>query len=97
MSYGATTPGAAAAQATVINALKAYGTIVLVDPRSFMEIVSRGERPLVVHTTTGIFRTVHQYLTPYRGLVFYAKLPAPILFSGEVELVESRRFWIPYT
>lgn len=87
--------GAAAAQAAAINALKAYGTVVRVEPRSFIDILSRSERPLVVHTTAGLFRLVHKYLTPYRGLVFYSKLPRPIQFHGDVELVEAARIWIP--
>lgn len=93
MSNGAA--AALAAQAAAINALKAYGTIVLLEPRSFIDILSRSERPLVVHTTGGVFRTVHKYLIPYRGLVFYSKFPSPIRFHEDVELVEAGKFWIP--
>lgn len=84
-----------AAAAAIAQATKASGAIVRVDPRDFLHILQRQERPLVVHATGGFFSTNYQYLTSYKGLVFYSKSEAPIGLPRDTEVVQAKRIWIP--
>ncbi len=93
MSAAGSSGGAAAA--AVIQALKASGVIIKVEPEAFLELVFRYESPLVVHATSWLFGTYHQYLTSHRGLAFYARSPRPLELPDDVELIESRKIWIP--
>jgi hypothetical protein len=49
----------------------------------------------VVTATGGFFKTNYQYLTAYKGLVFYTKSPEPLLLPGDVELIAAQKIWIP--
>ncbi len=71
MSAGA----AGVAVAAMIQAVKASGVIVRVDPEAFLEVLQRQPGALVVHATGGVFRTNDQYLTSYKGLAFFTKAP----------------------
>ncbi len=85
----------AAAAAAIAQAIKASGAIVHVEPNDFMLVLSRNKNPLVVSAQAGILRTSYQYLTAYKGLVFFTKSPAPLLLPSEVELIAARKIWIP--
>ena len=93
MSNGAI--AAAAAAAEVASAIKASGAIVSVESRDFEAILKKIEAPLVVHAQGGIFSTKHQYLTSYKGLIFFAKTQTPLILGANVELVEARKIYIP--
>ncbi len=85
----------AAAAAAIAQAIKASGAIVRVEPNDFMLVLSRNKNPLVVSAQGGILRTNYQYLTAYKGLVFFTKSPTPLLLPSEVELIAARKIWIP--
>ena len=87
--------GAAAAAAAIAQAIKASGAIVSVEPRDFMSILSRISKPLVVMAEGGFFKTNYQYLTGYKGLVFFTKTDVPLLLPGDVELIAAKKIWIP--
>lgn len=87
--------GAAAQAAAIAQAIKASGAIVQVEPIDFARILARSPEPLVVHATYGLFTTKHHYLTSYRGLFFYTKTPTPFPLPDVVELVESKKIWVP--
>jgi ABC-type transport system substrate-binding protein len=87
--------GGAAAAAAIAEAIKASGAIVRVEPNDFMTILQRLDNPLIVHTTGGFFSTNYQYLTSYKGLVFYTKSPIPLTLSTRVEIVKAKKIWIP--
>ena len=91
---GASGAGAAAA-AAIAQAVKASGVIVRVEPRDFLGILQRQEKPLVVHATGGFFNTNYQYLTSYKGLAFFTKSDIPINLPGGTELVQAKKIWIP--
>jgi hypothetical protein len=59
---------AASAAAAVIQAAKASGVIVRMEPSDFVEILTRQKEPLVVRATGGLITTNYQYLTSYKGL-----------------------------
>lgn len=85
---------AAAAQAAVANAIKATGAIVHVEPNEFVDFLQRNEAPLVVYSPAGMFRK-NQYLTAYKGLIFYTKTATPLVLSTDIELVQAKKIWIP--
>lgn len=95
MAYGAGGAAAAARAAAIANAIKASGTIVQVDPDDFLMILSKTGKPLVVMAEGGFLKTNYQYLTGYKGLVFYTKSSIPLQTPGDVKLVLAKKIWIP--
>lgn len=87
--------GAAAAAAIIAQAIKASGAIVRMSPQDFLQIVERSEEPLVVTAQGGLFSTKYEYLTGYRGLVFYTKSSEPLLLPEYAEIVAANKIWIP--
>jgi hypothetical protein len=77
------------------QAVKASGVIVRVEPRDFLQVLQRQERPLVVHATGGFFSTSYHYLTSYKGLAFFCKSETPLNLPRDVELIVARKIWIP--
>ncbi|MBT9160869.1 MAG: hypothetical protein DDT26_02165 [Dehalococcoidia bacterium] len=99
MVYGAgaaagTAAGAAAARA-IANAIKASGAIVRVEPDAFEKIIARIDEPLVVRAEGGWRTKNYQYLTAYKGLIFYTKSPSEIPFPSRVEMISAAKIWIP--
>jgi hypothetical protein len=43
----------------------------------------------------GIFSTNYQYLTAYKGLVFFTKASTPIQFQAGTEFITAKNIWIP--
>ena len=85
----------AAIQAAIVQAVKASGAIVRVKPEAFMTLLSRSEKPLVITAMGGVFKKNHQYLSAYKGFVFFTQSPEPLAFSMHVETVSAERIWIP--
>ena len=84
----------AAAGAAIANALKASGAIVSVEPQQFLTILERTEKPLVVHSPSGLL-TKYKYLTSYKGLIFFTKSKDPLLIPASVEMVAAKKIWVP--
>jgi len=88
--------GAAAARAAAIaQATKASGAIVSVKPDDFLRILSKNNKPIVVMAKGGFLKPTYQYLTAYKGLIFFTKSPIELLLPGGVELVVSDKIWVP--
>lgn len=85
----------AAGAAAIANAIKASGAIVRVSPHDFAAILEKAQEPLVVCAEGRFLSASYQYLTGYKGLVFYTKSKTPFTFSPEVELVMANKIWIP--
>jgi len=93
MSYGG---GAAAARAAAIaQAIKASGAIIRVNPEAFFTILNKSERPLIVIARGGLIRANYQYLTAYKGLIFFTKSPSELMLPGSAEVIFADRIWIP--
>jgi hypothetical protein len=90
---GAVAAGAAAA--AIANAIKASGAIVRVESADFETILRKSDNPLVVCAQGGFFSTSYQYLTGYKGLVFYCKTSTPLMLPHKVEVINAKRIWIP--
>ena len=86
---------AAAAAAAVVQAIKASGVIVRVEPADFLALVQRQPGSLVVHSTGGFFRTNYHYLTSYKGLAFYALATDPLELPATAEVVRAKAIWVP--
>ena len=86
---------ATTAAGAVASAIKASGAIVRVSPADFMKIVSRSEEPLVVVAEGGVFSVSYQYLTSYKGLVFFTKSKEALQLGGSVEIMTAGKIWIP--
>ena len=86
---------AGAAAAAVVQAVKASGVLVRVEPPEFLSIIERQKEPLVVHATGGFFSTNYQYLSSYKGLAFYTKSPEPLSLPQDCEIINAGSIWIP--
>ena len=87
--------GAAAMAAAIANAIKASGVVVQVTPADFHTILSKIEKPLVLHAKGGLFSVNYQYLVSYKGFAFFTKSSEPILLSAGVETIAVKKIWIP--
>lgn len=86
---------AAMAAAVIAQAIKASGAIVSVEPNEFMTVLSRAEKPVVVVAISGFRKKRYQYLTGYKGFVFYTKLSEPLSLTSDTELITAKKIWIP--
>ncbi len=86
---------AASQQAAAVQAIRASGAIVRVEPLDFKAILWKNEDGLVVTAEGGLFKKSFQYLTAYKGLVFYTKSPEPLELGNRVELIKAGSIWIP--
>jgi len=94
MSNIAMTGGAAGAIIATINAIKASGAIVRVEPDVFLEILQKTEHKLVIFSGAR-FLTPNKYMTSYRGFVFFTKSKAELLIPASVEVVLAKKIWVP--
>ena len=85
----------AIAGAAIAQAIKALSAIVRVEPRDFMAILSKMEKPLSITSQGGFLKKNFQYLTGYKGLVFFTKSPAPLELTSDIELIAANEIWIP--
>jgi hypothetical protein len=95
MTNGAAGGVAGAAAAAIAQAIKASGAIVRVEAGDFVEILRRSDRPLVVCARGGFFSRNYQYLTGYKGLVFFTKSLTELILPGSAEVIWARKIWIP--
>jgi hypothetical protein len=86
---------AAAQAAAIVQAIKASGTLVRVEPQDFSRLLNKQEAPLIVRARGGFFRTQWYYLTPYRGLAFFTLSPEPLPLPGRAEVIDARKIWAP--
>ena len=84
-----------AAAAAIVQALKASGTIVTVEPPEFERILARQTGLLVVYVQGGFFSARHQYLTSYKGLAFFAKSSEPLTLPEGTEVIVASKIWVP--
>lgn len=96
MAYGGGGAAAAAARAAAIaNAIKASGAIVRMEPDDFLSILAKSDKPLVVMAKGGFLKPNYQYLTSYKGLIFFTKSSEMLMLPSKVELLVSDKIWIP--
>ena len=79
----------------IAQAIKASGAIVQVEPEDFLHILARQDAPLVVWAGRRVFLSRFQYLTAYKGLVFFTKAAAPLYLPEKTETIRAKKIWIP--
>ena len=87
--------GGGAAAAAIAKAIKASGAIVGVTPEAFVLILRKTEKPLIVYSQGGFLSRNHQYLTSYKGFVFFTKSSEQLDLPRTVEVVIADKIWIP--
>lgn len=87
--------GGAAAAAAIAQAIKASGAIVRVDARAFEAILARQEEPLIVRTEGGFLRRNYQYMTSYKGFIFFVKADQPLMLPADSEIIDAKKIWTP--
>lgn len=92
---GGSVAGYAAVAAAITQAIKASGAIVKVEAQGFMSILSQVDKPLVVYAQGGYFSKNYQYLTAYKGLLFFTKSNTQLELPSDTELVSANRIWVP--
>jgi hypothetical protein len=94
-SGGAVVATTAAAHAALVQAVKASGVIVRLDPDEFLKIMDKNLDGLVVMHIGGTLNRGFHYLTSYKGLAFYTKSSKKLAFPNSVELIISKSIWMP--
>jgi len=80
----------------ILNAIKASGAIVRLEPADFERLATRMDAPLVVtRRSSGLFGIKYEYLTSHKGLIFYTKSKEPVRLPGRAETIEARAIWVP--
>lgn len=77
-----------------MNANKAMGSIITVEPEQFLDILGKTEKPLVVHSPSGIL-TKNKYITSYKGLVFFTKTKDQLLIPAAAEIINAKKISVP--
>lgn len=93
---GAAGAHAAAHRRRITNAIKAFGVIVQVAPQSFLEIIEKQEKLLILEALGGIwFRAHYRYLTSYKGLTFFTKCYNSLDLPEDSEIMKVKYIEIP--
>jgi hypothetical protein len=85
----------AAAAAAMMQVIKASGAVVRVEGEMFLRLVGRQEEPLVIRARGGFLEAKWQYLTSFKGFVFFAKSGEPLPLPGRAEVLEAKKIWVP--
>ncbi len=80
----------------MIQAAKASGVIVRIEPSDFAALAAKIGDPLVVAARGRFFNKSFDYLMSYKGLAFYTRSPDAISLPPAAELVSARQIWIPW-
>jgi hypothetical protein len=94
MSNGAGAYGAAAAGHIMEEALKAIGSIIVVEPKDFVRIVEKNTDAIVVHTSGGML-SKNKYITSYKGLIFFTKTKEELELPANIELMRAKKMMLP--
>jgi len=96
MVSSAAAAAVAAAHAALVQAVKASGVLVRIDPDDFLKILGKNRDALVVASSSSVLRKKeYHYLTSYKGLAFYAKSPQELVLPGNIELMHAKQIWMP--
>ncbi len=95
MAYGATGAGASAAYAAMVNAVRASGAIVEVEPEVFEQLVGKTKEPLVIYAEPGFMSKKSSYLTNHRGFFFHTKTERRLNLPSQCEMIKSKKIWVP--
>jgi hypothetical protein len=83
--------------AAVIEATRASGAIIQINPEGFLEILRKSESPLVIAANGGIFGKKFDYLTSYKGLCFFTRSSEELQLPTRAEMIPAKKIWVPGT
>jgi hypothetical protein len=86
---------AGAAAAALAEAVKASGAIVKMNADDFNKILAKADKPLVVISRSGWKKKNYNYLTSYKGLIFYTKTSRALMLPGDADTIAAQKIWIP--
>jgi hypothetical protein len=92
---GAGASAAAAAHNQMVQAVRASGIIVQVEPQEFQKVLAQTDDALVVVSRGGFFSSHFKYLVSYKGLAFYTKSQTQLQLPGDAQTVEANKIWVP--
>ena len=79
----------------MVQASRANGLLVRVEPEEFSKVLFQMKEPLVVVVEGGIFTTHYHYLTSYKGLPFYTKSEQQLQLPAGSEVVNAASISLP--
>ncbi len=88
---------AAAAHNQMVQAVRASGIIVQVEPQEFQKVLAQTKDALVVVAQGGLFSSHFKYLVSYKGLAFYTKSKTRLSLPGDAHTVQANKIWVPST
>ena len=86
----------AVAAAAIAQARQALGALIEMDPDSFLAIVSRCEKPLVVVASGDLLQKSFRYLVGYKGLAFHTKSKTERMLPGKIEIAAAKSISMPF-
>lgn len=92
---GAAAGTAAAAHYARMNAIKASGVLVRLEPEEFERLLLQIDAPLIVMARGGFFRRHVSYLVAHRGLAFHCRTEYELSLPKSAQLVLAKRISIP--
>ncbi len=85
----------AAIAAAAMNAAKACGVAVTVEPYDFLEIVYKNPSALVVVAPAGFMWRKFRYATSYKGFILHTLTPDPLDLPPKTEVIQAKSMWMP--
>ncbi len=82
-------------QIAMSNAIKASGSVVQLPPPDFEAILTKIQKPLIIFKKGGFLSANYQYMTSYKGFIFYTKSKDKLITPSSSELIQAERIWIP--
>lgn len=89
--------GGTAAAAAIANAIKASGAIVRLREEDFIKVISRSDKPVIIVSRGGFMKKDFDYLTAYKGFIFFVRTKNEINLPGDSEIISAQQIWIPST
>jgi hypothetical protein len=79
-----------------IQAIRASGAVVQVEPRVFLQLLAKCQSTLIITACkNSYFSKKFQYETTYQGFVFYTESAQPIELPEHAEIVIADELWTP--
>jgi len=84
-----------AAAHAAMQAIRASGAIVRVEARDFEGVVRKTGDAVVIRARPAMLSKQYQYMTSYRGFIFYTRTREQLRFASSVEVIEAKTIYTP--